>query len=157
MEFVDVRVEFPSGLSVVDRGSYDPDEQIVFISVPMRELLVAVKEMEPPPAITASWDGFEAMLVQATSDSFDVVSVTELVAKPRSRLGARLVRASWSKDQRQQFGRFCHTLTVSSIVGVVGYVHAISEFSIWAAMNVAALVAIGVITYIVGMDSMNGE
>ena len=157
MEFVDVRVEFPSGLTVIDRGSYDSDEQIVFISVPMRELLIAVKEMEPPPAVTATWDGFEATLIQSTGDSFDVVSVTELASKPRSRLGARLVRATWSKDQRQQFGRFCHTLTVSSIVGVVGYVHAISEFSIWAAMNVAALVVIGVITYIVGMDSMNGE
>lgn len=78
-------------------------------------------------------------------------------ASSRSRLGTRLVRASWSKDQRQQFGRFCHTLTVSSIVGLVGYVHAISEFSIWTATNVAALVVIGVITYIVGMDSMNGE
>ncbi|WJN72030.1 hypothetical protein [Burkholderia anthina] len=157
MEFVDVRVEFPSGLTIVDRASYDPDEQIVFISVPMREALVAVKEIEPPPAVTATWDGYEATLIQSTGDSFDVVSVTEVAAKPRSRLGARLVRASWSKDQRQQFGRFCHTLTVSSIVGVVGYVHAISEFSIWAAMNVAALVVIGVVTYVVGMDSMNGE
>ncbi|MBU9589498.1 hypothetical protein [Burkholderia multivorans] len=157
MEFVDVRVEFPSGLTLADRGSYDSDEQIVFISVPMRAMLDAAKEMEPPPAVTATWDGFEATLIEATADSFDVVSVTELGAKPRSKLGARLVRASWSKDQRQQFGRFCHTLTVSSIVGVVGYVHAISEISIWAAMNVAALVAIGVITYIVGMDSMNGE
>ncbi|MCA8205207.1 hypothetical protein LGM71_29645 [Burkholderia sp. AU33545] len=157
MEFVDVRVEFPSGLTVVDRGSYDSDEQIVFISVQMRELLIAVKEMEPPPVVTATWGGFEATLVQGTADSFDVASVTELAAEPRSRLSARLVRASWSKDQRQQFGRFCHTLTVSSIVGLVGYVHAIAEFSIWAAMNVAALVVIGVITYVIGMDSMNGE
>ena len=157
MEFVDVRVEFPSGLTVVDRGSYDSDEQIVFISVPMRELLIAVKEMEPPPVVTATWGGFEATLIQGTADSFDVASVTELAAEPRSRLSARLVRASWSKDQRQQFGRFCHTLTVSSIVGLVGYVHAIAEFSIWAAMNVAALVVIGVITYVIGMDSMNGE
>ncbi|WP_063553303.1 hypothetical protein [Burkholderia territorii] len=157
MEFVDVRIEFPSGLTVVDRGTYDPDERIVFISVPMRALLDAAKELEPPPVATATWDGFEATLIQATADSFDVESVTEVAARPRSKLGARLVRASWSKDQRQQFGRFCHTLTVSSIVGVVGYVHAISAFSIWDAMNVAALVVIGVVTYVVGMDSMNGE
>ncbi|HDR9086001.1 hypothetical protein VI03_08595 [Burkholderia vietnamiensis] len=157
MQFVEVCIEYPSGLSIVDRGSYDPEAGTVHVSARVRAVLAVVREGESPPIITASWDGNEAKLIQSTGESFAVVSVVPAAATPRSRLGARLVRASWSKDQRQQFGRFCHTLTVSSIVGVVGYVHAISEFSISTAMNVAALVVIGVITYIVGMDSMNGE
>ncbi|WP_186157301.1 hypothetical protein [Burkholderia gladioli] len=157
MEIVDVRVEYPSGLTIIDRGSFDAEGEIVRVSVAMRDALVSVNAFEAPPLATATGDGFVATLIQSKGDTFDVVSVAEPASKPRSRLGARLVRASWSKDQRQQFGRFCHTLTVSSIVGAVGYVHAISDFSIWTAMNVAALVVIGVITYIVGMDSMNGE
>ncbi|WP_176315830.1 hypothetical protein [Burkholderia vietnamiensis] len=157
MQFVDVCIEYPSGISIIDRGSYDAELGMVYVSARVRAFLAVMHESESPAVITASWDGNEAKLIQSTVDSFAVVSVEPPAASPRSRLGARLVRASWSKDQRQQFGRFCHTLTVSSIVGVVGYVHAISEFSIWAAMNVAALVVIGVVTYVVGMDSMNGE
>ena len=157
MQFVDVCIEYPSGISIIDRGSYDPELGMVYVSPRFRAVLAVVHNNESPPTITASWDGSEAKLIRSTDDSFAVVSVVAAAVASRSRLGARLVRASWSKDQRQQFGRFCHTLTVSSIVGVVGYVHAIAEFSIWAAMNVAALVVIGVITYIVGMDSMNGE
>ncbi|QTB53462.1 hypothetical protein [Burkholderia pseudomallei] len=157
MQFVDVCIEYPSGVTIIDRGSYDADLGMVYVSARVRAVLAVVHDSEPPPTITASWDGNDAKLIQSTGDSFAVVSVVPPAASSRSRLGTRLVRASWSKDQRQQFGRFCHTLTVSSIVGLVGYVHAISEFSIWTAMNVAALVVIGVITYIVGMDSMNGE
>ncbi|RQR26341.1 hypothetical protein DIE23_30035 [Burkholderia sp. Bp9143] len=157
MQFVDVCIEFPSGTTIIDRGSYDDQLGMVYVSSRVRACLAVAQESESPPEITASWDGYEAKLIHSTGGSFAVVSVVPPAASPRSRLGARLVRASWSKDQRQQFGRFCHTLTVSSIVGVVGYVHAISEFSIWAAMNVAALVVIGVITYVIGMDSMNGE
>lgn len=124
MEFVEVCIEFPSGLSIIDRGTYAPDLGIVYISARLRDFLAVVGQTESAPTITASWDGNEATLMESTADSFAVVEVRVSASVWRSWLSSRLIRSTWSKDQRQQYGRVCHALTVSAIVGIVGYANA---------------------------------
>ncbi|WP_147309881.1 hypothetical protein [Paraburkholderia sp. BL6669N2] len=52
------------------------------------------------------------------------------------------------------FGRFCHALTVASLVSFVGYWHSTSSWTWSAILNEAALAAIIVLTFTEGMDSM---
>jgi len=75
----------------------------------------------------------------------------------RAKLSIIPVAKAWSKDQRQQFGRFCHALSVASRVSFVGYWHSTSSWTWSAILNEAALAAIIVLTFTEGMDSMNGE
>ncbi|RKT98944.1 hypothetical protein C7H84_34045 [Burkholderia sp. Nafp2/4-1b] len=157
MQFVEVCIEFPSGLSIIDRCTYAPDIGMVYISVRLRDFLAIVGQSESPPTITASWDGNEATLIQSTADSFAVIELWASPAVQRTWLSSRLIRSTWSKDQRQQYGRVCHALTVSAIVGIVGYANSAPGWTFQMARNIAAMIVVAVITFIVGMDSMNGD
>ncbi|WP_321896746.1 hypothetical protein [Burkholderia cepacia] len=157
MEFVEVCIDFPSGLSVVDRCTYAPDIGMVYVSARLRDFLAIVGETGSPPTIMASWDGNGATLIQSTADTLAVVELRLSTALQRSWLSTRLIRSTWSKDQRQQYGRVCHALTVSAIVGIVGYANSAPGWTFQMVRNMAAMVVVAVITFIVGMDSMNGD
>ncbi|EDT42970.1 hypothetical protein [Burkholderia ambifaria] len=157
MKLVEVCIEFPSGLSVVDRGTYAPDIGMVYISVRLRDFLAMVGQTESPPTITANWEGNEATLIQSTADSLAVLEVRVSGSPQRSWLSSRLIRSTWSKDQRQQYGRVCHALSVSAIVGIVGYANSAPGWTSQMVRNMAAMVVVAVITFVVGMDSMNGD
>ncbi|WP_321810291.1 MULTISPECIES: hypothetical protein [unclassified Burkholderia] len=157
MEFVEVCIDFPSGLSVVDRCTYAPDIGMVYVSARLRDFLAIVGETESPPTIMASWDGNGATLIQSTADTLAVVELRLSTALQRSWLSTRLIRSTWSKDQRQQYGRVCHALTVSAIVGIVGYANSAPGWTFQMVRNMAAMVVVAVITFVVGMDSVNGD
>ncbi|AOJ10059.1 hypothetical protein [Burkholderia mayonis] len=157
MQFVDICIEFPSGILIADCGTYDAELSMVYVSSRVRALLAAMQESESPPEITASWDGYEAELIHSAGDRFAVVSVVPPDSSLQSRLGARLVRASWSRDQRQQFGRYLHTLSAAALAGAVGLWHSTSSWELAEVFNVAILVLFSMVSFLAGMDSMNGD
>jgi hypothetical protein len=159
MEIVEITVEYPSGMMITDRATLSRELQQVFPSERLASLLREFSLTEAPPAVGVLIDGLNAALDHRVDGTFsigvaDVLNVNLVGARKRTMF--RLGKA-WSKDQRQQFGRFCHSLTVASLAGFVGYWHSTASWTGAAILNEAALAAIIVLTFVVGMDSMNGE
>jgi hypothetical protein len=44
MQFVDVCIEYPSGISIIDRGSYDAELGMVYVSARVRAFLAVMHE-----------------------------------------------------------------------------------------------------------------
>ena len=160
MEIVEITVEYPSGMVVTDQATFLREHQQVNASERLASVLREFSATEAPPVVTARIDGSSRSLDHRVDGSF---SLSEAVIPDKGGkalpkwIPIRLGKA-WSKDQRQQFGRFCHGLTVASIVGFIGYWHSNSgSWTAAAVLNEAALAVIVVLTFIVGMDSMNGE
>ncbi|MDQ7979949.1 hypothetical protein QYH69_22160 [Paraburkholderia sp. SARCC-3016] len=158
MEIVEIFVEYPSGMTITDRASFSRDADQVYPSERLQAVLREFSITEAPPAVSAAIDGVNVQLDARTDGNFSV-GVPIVVPNDESTGDRKPVRLgkAWSKDQRQQFGRFCHALTVASLAGFVGYWHSTSSWTAAAILNEAALAAIIVLTFIVGMDSMNGE
>jgi len=158
MEIVEIFVEYPSGMTITDRASYSRDADQVYPSERLQAVLREFSITEAPPAVSAVINDVNVQLDSRIDGSFSV-SMPIVVPDHEVTEDRRPVRLgkAWSKDQRQQFGRFCHALTVASLAGFVGYWHSTSSWTTAAILNEAALAAIIVLTFIVGMDSMNGE
>ncbi|MFM0197255.1 hypothetical protein PQQ65_29535 [Paraburkholderia strydomiana] len=154
MEIVEITVEYPSGMVVTDQTTFSRELGQVFPSERLASLLREFGASEAPPVVTALIDGLDAPLDHCVDGSFSVRASVTNVGRKRS---LTWLGKAWSKDQRQQFGRFCHALTVASLVGVVGYWHSTSTWTWGAILNEAALTAIIVLTFIVGMFTMDGE
>lgn len=62
-----------------------------------------------------------------------------------------------TKDQRLQHGRYCHTLSVSAVVGAVGYAAGLPGWTATSVINCASLLAFGVVLFAVGAVLSKGE
>jgi hypothetical protein len=65
--------------------------------------------------------------------------------------------ATPSKDQRQQNGRYLHTLSAASIGGTVGYVHSASSWDLSSVVGASILASLGVVLWYAGYHAMKGE
>ena len=152
METVDIFVEYPSGFTVSDRATYIRGIEEICVSERFELVMRKLAESEAPPTVTARIDGELVPLVQRVDGRF----IAEPVAKaPDSCAAAGRLGKAGTKDQRQQFGRYVHTLSAASIAGAVGYWHSTQAWTIPAVFNLAALVGVGVVLFFVGMASMN--
>lgn len=157
MEIVDIFVEYPSGMSIADRATFIQQLDTVAPSERLAAILREFATSEAPPVVTAVIGGASVRLDARVDGTFSVSR--ESVSPKKRRSGFRLVNLghSWSKDQRQQFGRFAHTLSAASAAGAIGYGHSITVWSLAAVFNVSVLVVLFVLLFFIGMDSMNGE
>lgn len=157
MQIVDICVEYPSGISIDDRATFiHPLDNVV----PPERLASILREFamsEAPPAVTATIDGASVRLDARVDGTFSVSRESVPPKKPASVFRRLNPGHSWSKDQRQQFGRFAHTLSAASAVGAIGYGHSTTVWTLAAAFNVSVLVVLFVLLFLLGMDSMNGE
>jgi hypothetical protein len=62
-----------------------------------------------------------------------------------------------SKDQRQQNGRFLHTLAAASIGGAVGYAHSAASWDLQTIVGTASLAGLGVLLWYAGFEAMKGD
>jgi hypothetical protein len=157
MEIVDIFVEYPSGMSIADRATLIQQLETVAPSERLAAILRELAASEAPPAVTAMIGGVSVRLDARVDGTFSVSR--DSASSKKSRSGYRLFNLgrSWSKDQRQQFGRFAHTLSAASAAGAIGYGHSITVWTLAAVFNVSALVVLFVVLFLRGMDSMNGE
>ncbi|OLL27202.1 hypothetical protein BTH42_34125 [Burkholderia sp. SRS-W-2-2016] len=155
MEIVEISIEFPSGIVITDRATFVRDLGHVHLSERLRALLQRLGETEAPPKLTVCIDGAAVNADQRLDGSY-FVDVEALHGDIQNRGLARCL-FGWTKDQRQQFGRFCHSLTVVSVVGAVGIFHSATTWTTSERLNEAVLVLIVVVTFLQGMNSMNGE
>jgi hypothetical protein len=157
MEIVEVFVEYPSGLIISDRATYVRELDHVCTSERLASVLREFSVTESPPEVTATIDGAFAVLRQVTDGSFKVESRPIEAEKRHPGLVLRVIGHEWTKEQRQQFGRYVHTLSAASIAGAVGYWHAVPRWTIEAVLSEAALLLLFVVLFFTGMDSMNGD
>lgn len=61
------------------------------------------------------------------------------------------------KDQRQQYGRFAHTLSAAALIGAVGYVNSIPAWSLYAAWQAFCLISCGVVLFVAGAVLVKGD
>lgn len=157
MELIDFSVEYPSGMTITDSASYLREMQQVYPSQRLRLILVAFAATEAPPAVTALIDGAPVRLDQHTDGSFSV-GPTLPPAQSEGVVG-RLLQPFLdpTKEQRQQFGRFCHTLAAAAFLGAVGIWHSTQVWTFTEVKLEASLVLSFVITFFQGMRSTKGE
>ncbi|MDR5777090.1 MULTISPECIES: hypothetical protein [unclassified Caballeronia] len=154
MKLARVKVEYTCGLTLTDRVSLDVISGVVAIPPRLALLMTVMQEAECSPVFSLDYKGY-VLPVSTRPDGTYVVSVPP---DPGPGLRDRLYAiANPSKDQRQQNGRYLHTLSAASIGGAVGYAHS-SAVWVWAtALGTAALVVLGVVLWYAGFLHMKGE
>jgi hypothetical protein len=75
------------------------------------------------------------------------------------RMGHRMLHAVAfpSKDQRQQNGRFLHTVVAASVGGAVGYAHSTPVWSAESVFGTVVLASLGVLLWAMGFLCMKGD
>lgn len=157
MEIVDIVVEYASGMAISDRVSYLRDADQVYPSERLQAVMREFSISEAPPAVSAVIDGVTVQLDWTTDGIFSVGDV--IGCRREDSLIGRVLQPFLdpTKDQRQQLGRFCHTLAAAAFLGAVGVWH---STQVWTLVDVkleASLVASFVLTFIQGMISIKGE
>ncbi|KMZ13829.1 hypothetical protein BHUM_02019 [Candidatus Burkholderia humilis] len=154
MKLARVKVEYTCGLMLTDRVSLDVTSGIVSIPPRLTQLMDLMDQTECLPAFSLDYEGY-ALPVSLQTDGVFVVSVPR---DPRPGLRSRLYAiANPSKDQRQQNGRYLHTLSAASIGGAVGYAHSSAIWDWQTAFGTAALVVLGVVLWHAGFLHMKGK
>jgi hypothetical protein len=154
MEFVDVVVEYPSGLTITDRANLARDKGHVYPSAKLVTAMFILSRVEASAAASALVDG-NIVQLDRQPEGYFTIGRTLTPAKPVSMLG-RILRpfVDPTDDQRQQFGRFCHAMCASAFLGAAGLWYATD---VWTRENLRleiSLVVAVVITFVRGMLSM---
>lgn len=157
MEIVDILVEYSSGMTISDRASYLREADQVFPSERLQAVIREFSVSEAPPAVSGTIDGATVQLDSRTDGSFSVGA--PILGEREDCLIGLLLQPflNPTKDQRQQFGRFCHTLAAAAFLGAVGVWHSTQVWTLNDAKLEASLVAGFVLTFIQGMISIKGE
>jgi len=112
----------------------------------------------------AAGEGFE---VVAHDNGYKYPLVHVVGGQYRLDAGSRQREGFWNlawraitaphKDQRQQYGRFMHTLSAAAMIGFVGYVKSIPVWSLYAAWEAFCLILCGVVLFVVGAVLAKGD
>lgn len=111
---------------------------------------------EAPPLITALIEGEVRVLTWKGEDTLAVAAMEMVDRWKVLRQVGQVVRQP-SRDQRQQFGRFLHTLSTAAFIGAIGLWHATTVWTWPNILNEADLVLAFVLSFVIGMISMDGE
>lgn len=157
MEIIEIFIEYPSGMSIADRASYMSEAGQVFPSERLQACLREFSVTEAPPAVSAVIDGETVRLDSRTDGSFSVGDT--LPESQAAGIFARLLQPFTvpTEDQRQQFGRFCHTIAAAAFLGAVGVWHSTQQWTLESVRLEVSLVLSFVVTFVRGMHSMRGE
>jgi hypothetical protein len=154
MEIIDIFVEYPSGMTIADRASYLREADQVFPSERLQAFLREFSMTEAPPAVSAII-GAEILRLDSRTDG--CFSVGETL--PKNQAGRAPVRlfqpfTDPTENQRQQFGRFCHTLAAAAFLGAVGAWHLTQQWTPESITLEISLVLSFVLTFLRGLHSM---
>lgn len=152
-----IKVTFTStsGEEVNGHAQYDPAAGMVTLPARLLELVNRATGAGEGYAIVAHEDGYRIPLLHVENGSYRV-------DRARRQHEALLLQA-WkaviapTKDQRQQSGRFAHTLSAAAVIGAAGYVGSGRVWTLSAVTDVLSLVGIGVVLFFVGAVLSKGD
>ncbi|TGP40256.1 hypothetical protein EN871_28950 [bacterium M00.F.Ca.ET.228.01.1.1] len=157
MEIIEIRIDYPSGMSITDRASYLADAGHVYPSERLQAVLREFCISEAPPVASAVIDGANVQLDSTTDGSFKR-GETKADGSKRSLMAILLQPfLTPTKDQRQQIGRFLHALAAAACLGAVGVWHSTSVWTFAEIKLEASLVGAFVLTFVQGMIAIKGE
>ncbi|CAN7804937.1 hypothetical protein LJR267_010559 [Paraburkholderia hospita] len=153
MKLAKVKVEYTGGTTITERVTLDPATGQVTLPPRLHALLKAMDETECSPVFGLEYGGM--VLPVAVSEGTYKVSIP---TEPESGIGHILNAIVYpSKDQRQQNGRYLHTLSAASIGGAVGYAHAAPTLDFQTLVGAVGLAGLGILLWYVGFRAMKGE
>jgi hypothetical protein len=153
MKLAKVKIEYSSGTIIVDRVTLDPTTGQVHLAPRVLGLLSKMEESECSPSFSLEYKGF-VLPVAAMKGEYQV----SIPADSGSGFGKVLhAIAVPSREQRQQNGRYLHTLSAASVGGAAASWHSALGQG-WEAFALPAFLAVaGVLLWYAGIWSMEGE
>lgn len=159
MEIIDIFVECPAGLNLSFRGAFDADAREVSVSDHVASIVRASCTPGEDAAVTAVIEGQWRSLALMTHNRFLVAQAEPCIEPVRPKFWgavADLVVAP-TIDQRQQFGRFCHTIAAAALIGGVATLYGTTGWTVPAILKVGQFTVAFVLTFTAGMVAVKGE
>jgi len=157
MELIDISVEYPSGMTITDRATLVTELRQVCVSERLGALLRELSVTEAPPLVTGVIGGRRTILDASTDGTFHASPDATTVDAGTFWSRAFDLVNSPTREQRQQFGRFLHTLSAASLIGAIGFWHSTTQWTPGNILSEVNLLLASVLTFYRGMVSMNGE
>lgn len=152
-----IKVTFTStsGEETTGKAQYDHASGLVILPGSFQALVEQARAAGIGCALVAHENGYELPLVHQAGAAYRM---------DRSRhAGRSLPLQAWkavaepTKEQRQQSGRFAHTLSAAAVIGAAGYLSTNHTWSVRAVTDVIGLVGIGVVLFFAGAILSKGE
>ncbi|SAL81720.1 hypothetical protein AWB74_06034 [Caballeronia arvi] len=154
MKLAKVKIEYSSGTTIVDRVTLDPATGQVHLAPRVLGLLSKMEESECSPSFSLEYKGYVLPVATVSGGGYVISIPTDPGPGFRQVLHAI---ATPTKDQRQQNGRYLHTLSAASIGGLVGYVHSASSWTLSTIVGSTILAGLGVLLWYAGYHAVKGE
>jgi len=138
-----------SGEETTGKAQYDRASGLVTLPGSFQALVEQARAAGIGCALVAHEDGFQLPLVHQAGAAY--------------RMDRSLLPQAWkavvepTKEQRQQSGRFAHTLSAAAVIGAAGYLGTNHTWSVRAVTDVMGLVGIGVVLFFAGAILSTGE
>lgn len=158
MEIIEIKIEFPGGLTITDSASWSEGKGLVFVSGRLKQILRELDVTEALPVVTATCRGQTLSIEPTSVGDFRLKSGQVVLRSPNGfRAQIREIIRRPSKDQRQQFGRFAHTLCAGATIGAFGFWHSTTDWSAQNVLSLSNLCIAAVVLFYIGIISMDGE
>ncbi|BDB30138.1 MULTISPECIES: hypothetical protein [Cupriavidus] len=152
-----IKVTFTStaGEEINGQAQFEPMSELVTLPSQLLEHVQRARAACDGHALVAHEDGYRYPL-QPVEDG-----VYQLDRSRRHR--QRLLEQAWkavtapTKDQRQQSGRFAHTLSAAALIGASVYVGYSNVWMLVALTDVLSLVGVGAVLFLVGAVLSKGD
>jgi len=144
-----------NGVEVSSSVRYEGSQGIVALPARIASLVEQIGGNGDEHILLLVERGFEYPLVRESSGVYRVDRL--LGTRPGFLHELKSSVVAPTKDQRLQHGRYCHTLSVSAVVGAVGYGAGVPGWTATSVVNCASLLAFGVVLFAVGADLSKGE
>lgn len=154
MKIARVKVEYTCGLTLVERATLEVGSGQVHLPPRLVALLHKMEETEVFPVLSVEYNGHVPPVAVSETGGY----VVNIPAESGSAVRRLLHSIAYpSKDQRQQNGRFLHTLAAASIGGAVGYAHSAASWDLQTIVGTASLAGLGVLLWYAGFEAMKGD
>ncbi|MEM5314160.1 hypothetical protein [Paraburkholderia sp. JHI869] len=157
MQIIKIEIEFPGGPAIADSAAWNEDTGEMWVSERLKQIVRELEVTEAPPEVTATCRGQTVSLKSMKDGNFILAQGEVIHSSPTVAGQIRHLFRNPTKDQRQQFGRFLHTLSAGSVIGAVGFWHSTTQWTFQNAFAEANLCFAGVILFYIGILCMDGE
>jgi len=152
-----IKVTFTStaGEEINGQAHFEPMSELVTLPSRLLELVQRARAAGDGHALVAHEDGYRYPLEPVE------VGVYQLDRSRRHR--QTLLEQAWkavtapTKDQRQQSGRFAHTLSAAALIGASVYVGFSNVWTLIALTDVLCLLGVGAALFLVGTVLSKGD
>jgi hypothetical protein len=158
MLVIEIEIEYAGGIIVVDKATWNEETGDLHVSERLKQIVRTLDSTEARPSITATCYG-QAIDIEPASDGDFRIAPGQVVTRPPKGVIAlfRQTVRQPSKEQRQQVGRYLHTLSAASAIGAIGFWHSTNNWNWQNALSEANLWIAAVIIFCMGIICMNGD